>query len=598
MNSEIRIWRELLSALGINQGKKPKGEKYSQYYGPDGKLLTQKEIHNREIVYDKEGNDLPAPRNRGLVDLIPTSPLDLAFETGMSGIMEASYESPEVGVLGCLAGAYLLSRGKTPSNKYPKLPTETVNIYGSGGDILSQVTKKLPNVTEMIMGDGTVIQKNPAVVNRVIKKGLLKNSESAINFAKRFKDLDKANQDLLKKKIGTSYRDKDAPVKIYQDGDVREIPLQAFQEIMTRMNPNIPWLQHVNPVKASYVDDFGHLRWKGQSTPLQYADMDIKMSDLDFPGKQHAKSSVSIQNLAHALEIARKAGMDDPTRVIRGGITPGGVRLFETGRAGENLRKSWKSTEDYAQWLLDTQADPNYVNYQLQKHYEETRQLWNEWVSGKPKGTELPTSWQLSDMIEDRNWSQQFPIWKGYPHHLQRLSKLTDNPLPPTFGSMTHNAFKSSLPNSTNAYEFLEYMNSAKRPLQSAVRLDIKPHRLDEWVKRKKQGLGPESGLLTMSKDAPPFIFEDLGLISGKIGDEALRPLLANNMHRYLTRSLRRGRGVEDPNTGFGLDFQEWFSNTQMKHLSNKDQLAFAQKFQLGLLPLPALYSKDFRNLD
>ena len=135
-------------SLSTGKPKKKKQDKLTPYYHWKKKhggkrhlaRLEGSELKHHEIVYTKEGRPIPNPMaSPGLTSLLPTSPLDLAFETLMTGASYAKGVDPRVAILAGIAAGQLA----------PKIPgaAKAVDVK-SGAYLTERAIKKAFKIVE------------------------------------------------------------------------------------------------------------------------------------------------------------------------------------------------------------------------------------------------------------------------------------------------------------------------------------------------------------------------------------------------------------------------------------------------------------------
>ena len=135
-------------SLSTGKPKKKKQDKLTPYYHWKKKhggkrhlaRLEGSELKHHEIVYTKEGRPIPNPMSSpGLTPLLPTAPLDLAFETLMTGASYAKGVDPRVAIIAGLAAGQLA----------PKIPgaAKAVDLK-SGAYLTERAIKKAFKIVE------------------------------------------------------------------------------------------------------------------------------------------------------------------------------------------------------------------------------------------------------------------------------------------------------------------------------------------------------------------------------------------------------------------------------------------------------------------
>ena len=250
--NEQQILSYILKKVGITPNSLPANEKQAWStgkYNASGELVPKDEARRFEVLYDKEGNNPePSPVNNGLLSMMPTGIGDLAVETVATGIGEAQGN----GVAGVLAGGAAALGSKAFKN------------------VFNPKTKKI---------------------------------ESYYTYTPKKEYYDEG---LPKNKIQEIYNP--------ETKQIESISTEEFQEILKNTEGiDAPFLQQkirpdVLEQPIDNVEGFGNLGWKTAKEPLQYADMNVPMTDIDFPDKAHkgGKKQITAQNLGEAMEIIKK----------------------------------------------------------------------------------------------------------------------------------------------------------------------------------------------------------------------------------------------------------------------------------------------------
>ena len=337
--NEQQVLSYLLKQIGITPNSLPSNKKQAWStgkYNASGELVPKDEARRYEVLYDKEGNNPePSPVNNGLLSLMPTGVGDLAVETVASGIGEAKGS----GVAGVLAGGVAALGSKAFKN------------------IFNPKTKKI---------ESYYIYTPP--------KTKIYNPKESIVLPKRFANNPKG--DVVEQFIESRKNQ-----KIYnpETKQIENITTEEFQEILKNTEGiDAPFLeQRIRPdVLEQPIDNvkgFGNLGWKGAGEPLQYADMNVPMTDIDFPDKAHkgGKMQITAQNLGEAMEIIKKyVGDNKIERLMNVGLTPGGARGFDISFMGNLNNRGTKGLFNRIEFLEDTKSDPFYKQYEMGRTFK------------------------------------------------------------------------------------------------------------------------------------------------------------------------------------------------------------------------------------
>ena len=331
MNKEKQLMMQLLKSIGITPST-PTTD-FSDYYDGSGKRLTKKQLKTKEIVYDRAGNEMPNPVQRGLLDmaLLPTSVGNVVQGTSTA----VSEENPALGlVLGALSGRGGLSKAKPKSDNY---------YYGTNYGDSKKGYAGLPKTFDEF-------QTKPWSFN-------------IGNIAQQLKD-----------KLHINKQKSVMPV-IDDAGKFVEIPFEAYKGRLNRANRELfkdtgesfeGAMVHgaKDPILGEYrtvfKDDYNR----------QYGAMNINMSDIDHPdikgglGSHHGSYQVTKDNIGQVEEMLRKQVKDNPDRVYEYGPTGGGTRIFDISNISEAERKAL-NVNARIKMLKDTHSDPAYIKFDI-----------------------------------------------------------------------------------------------------------------------------------------------------------------------------------------------------------------------------------------
>ncbi len=383
MNKEKQLMMQLLKSVGIVPST-PTTD-FSDYYDGSGKRLTKKQLKTKEIVYDRAGNEMPNPVQRGLMDmaLLPTSVGNVVQGTSTA----VSEENPALGfILGVLSGRGGLSKPKPKSDNY---------YYGTNYNDSKKGYAGLPKTFDEF-------DRAPRF--------------NIGNLAQKVKD-----------KIYIAGRKQVMPV--LDDADkLTEIPLEAYRGRINRANREL--------IKRG-EKPFEDLLYDGEVDPVlgklrnvykdgynrQFGAINLQMGDIDHfdiagtLGSHHRKGQITLKDIGEVEEMLRKQVRDNPDRVYEFGPTGGGTRLFDISEVGEAERKALDvGARD--RMLRDTRSDPDYRMFDTQRASKDK-------LSNNPWGIQSAVRYQAKvDRMKDLTNPEGT---RGAPFTYQRLG-IIGNP--------------------------------------------------------------------------------------------------------------------------------------------------------------------------
>ena len=353
MNGE-GILAHLLKQVGITPNSFPSNERQgwsSGLYDAEGEVIPKNKLFSKELVYDKKGNPAGTSPDftRGLLSLMPTSPFDLALETGFEAVSTGT-GNPLFGIAAGFGGGTAM---------------RSINKF-------NPKTKKIESVYFKNQYDYEQYANNKSIKFKFSDKplGIDPNTPS-------FRDLNPQGKSSLPLTPQRKEKTLDHEQHIWmpETGKIEVVSSDEFQHIVKNYDkrvPDAPYLQHPGTKDSRSVDNFepfGGLGWKSSKEPYQYAQINTSMSDIDFPDGQHwSKDQITADNLGDALEIMKKYTKDNPNSALDFGLTPGGARVLDASKEGARANMDDALKVDYKKkFLYDTKSDPFYSRYELNR---------------------------------------------------------------------------------------------------------------------------------------------------------------------------------------------------------------------------------------